>query len=452
MLRPKLNRLWGGDNSATRRDPGDTKYIQGWISEIPTFQVLNYLQYKMDTTMLAQGERGMFEWGGDIDYVKGALAWDELDKQIYVSQVQNPSKTLAPSKNLAQWKTSSIQITRQDFDTITSAINAHIADVTGNPHKLTPGRLGAYTKAETDALVTTYRNLVAAHVGDKNNPHAVTATQIGAVPVTGGTYTGDVIFATGQILLDAASTNKVGLLSGNGLYLQAANGLIGVNAAGVAVAGTAASNSPIVTEKTFADQKAKVEPDYAAPAPVFYMPLMGDINIYTGAGACDYPSTLQWNTSGFKLLNGIGGQLTLSNPLLVGTTNVTVAIDIVGSGSNASSQLFHIGVGDSATPGMCRIGCSGGGTVIGYGGTDSITANGKFDGKTHRCVLRKSASGTDMFIDGVLVGSGGNAPIPIATTTECLYASTSLTAAVAVSLCNFRVWSSALSNKQISNL
>ena len=87
MLRPKLNRVWTSGSATLRRDPGDAKYIQGWISEIPTFQVLNYLQYKVDTTLLAQAERGIFEWGTDIQYGLGSIVWNELDKKIYVSTV-----------------------------------------------------------------------------------------------------------------------------------------------------------------------------------------------------------------------------------------------------------------------------------------------------------------------------------------------------------------------------
>ena len=94
------------------------------------------------------------------DSNKGALAWDEINKQIYVSQVLNPSKTLAPSANPAQWELSSIQITRQEYDTLNTNITAHIANVTGNPHQLTAGRLNSYTKAETDALIAQYLSLI----------------------------------------------------------------------------------------------------------------------------------------------------------------------------------------------------------------------------------------------------------------------------------------------------
>ena len=190
-LRPKLDRVWTSANSVLRRDPGDAKYIQGWVSEIPTFQVLNYLQYKVDTTLLAQAERGIFEWGSDITYVLGSVVWCENDKKIYVSTVGSPDKIKAPNTNLAHWSPSSIQVPRANYDAILASINFHIADKS-NPHNLSAAQLGSYTKAETDALVAQYQALVLAHSSNKNNPHGVTALQVGAVPATGGAYTGDV--------------------------------------------------------------------------------------------------------------------------------------------------------------------------------------------------------------------------------------------------------------------
>jgi len=455
MLRPKLNRLWGGSNTATRRDPGDSKYLQGWIAEIPTFQVLNFLQFKMDTTLLAQAERGFFEWGSDINYVKGSLAWDELDKQVYVSQVQGPSKTLAPSKNLSQWSVSSVQITRAEFDTITAAINAHIADVSGNPHKLTPGRLGAYTRAETDALVATYRNLVLTHVNDKNNPHGTTAADVGAVPITGGTYTGDVVFATGRVLLDSAGNSKISLYSdGGGLYLGSGTGAVGVNSSGVAVAGLGADQSNIVTEKTFADQKAKVEPDYATPSPIFYMPLQGDMNIYIGSGTLDYTGSDYYDTSGggFWVRSGQGGSATVSTQLLTGSAEVTLALDVTINGSNSSSQIFHIGVGDSSSLGMCRIGLDGQRRILFYSGDATLVSNPIDQNIRTRVVVRKTANNLSLYINGVLAQTSNRTTTPVKATTELMYVSTSATESVYARFCNFRIWSFGLQDKQISNL
>lgn len=456
MLRPKLNRIWGGSTPSTRRDPGDAKYIQGWISEIPTFQVLNYLQYKMDTTMLAQAERGFFEWGGDVTYNKGALAWDEINKQIYVSQVSNPSKTLAPSANASQWKLSSIQITRQEYDTLNTNITAHIANVTGNPHQLTAGRLNSYTKAETDALITQYRALVKAHVDDKNNPHGTTASQIGAVPITGGTYTGDVVFATGRILLDAAATNKVGLLSGAGVFLQSGTGVLGVNAAGVAVAGTAANLSNIITEKTFADQKALVEPDYAIPAPVYYMPLMGDINIYTGGGTIATGNNWdsQFDSKGLVCLAEPTFRSFLPSrcpiPLAV---ECSLAIDITFADlkvSTATTAIYAFGWGNGASNFRFLVNAR---RVI-YIAT-GWQSPAIMDTNTHRFVITRNATRRSIYMDGVLITTAATPLDPVSDAVDYgiyKYGIAAAEAQIQLSACNFRTWNVELTAKQVSNL
>ncbi|QHJ79799.1 MAG: hypothetical protein [Caudoviricetes sp.] len=460
MLRPKLNRLWGGSNAPTRRDPGDEKYIQGWISEIPTFQVLNFLQYKMDSTMLAQAERGFFEWGSDVTYARGAMAWDETDKQIYVSTAQAPSKTLKPSSNTAQWKVSSIQITRQEYDTIVAAMNSHIADVSGNPHQLTPGRLGAYTKAEVDAIATTYRNLVSAHASNTSNPHKTTAAAIGAVPITGGTYTNDVVFATGQILLDAAGSNKVGMISGNGVYLQAGTGIIGLNAAGDAVAGTAAAPTKIITEKTFSDYKAGVEPDYASPAPIWYWPLVGDINVYAGTGTVNSiyaVGSAPWDTTFTGALNcgndAAERQVKYTASPLEGLMEASMALDVFvpavvenvaqveaffSTGSGTGSLIIEVRKNNTM-----RVNSSIPTPAI------AITPN-----VWHRIVAVRTATGISCYVDGVLANSasGTNNPITGAGYNFLrLYGQAAATQR-AYQVRNARMWNVALTAKQVSNL
>ena len=146
-----------------------------------------------------------------------SVVWDELDKKIYISSVGAPDKDKAPSTNPAHWVASSIQVSRASYDAITASINAHIADITGNPHQLTAGRLNAYNKNETDAIFAQYRALVLAHASDRNNPHGVTAAQAGAVPITGGTYTGDVTFAA-SVKFTEDGVSNIGTTGG--LFLQ----------------------------------------------------------------------------------------------------------------------------------------------------------------------------------------------------------------------------------------
>lgn len=339
-LRPKLNRVWTSANSVLRRDPGDAKYIQGWVSEIPTFQVLNYLQYKVDTTLLAQAERGIFEWGSDITYGLGSVVWCENDKKIYVSTVGSPDKTKAPNTNLAHWSPSSIQVPRASYDAILAAINSHIANKS-NPHNLSAAQLGSYTKAETDALVAQYQALVLAHSSNKNNPHGVTALQVGAVPATGGTYTGDVTF-NGGMFFDAGKVNQISKTGG--LYLQAGTAVLGIDASGVPVVGTTTSKSQIVTEAIFPGLKAAQEPSYAVPEPTIQMDLQGNINMRRGLGTID-PFGLEPAYSA-DLGNALSlyGTRGTSNGLdqAVGPYNLTkftMAVDVVFS-TNVTSTLI----------------------------------------------------------------------------------------------------------------
>ena len=79
-----LGRVWAKTPKDPIRDPGESKYALGWVAEIPTYQVLNFLHNRIDTNILALAERGVFEWGADINYKKNALCWDETDGRIYV--------------------------------------------------------------------------------------------------------------------------------------------------------------------------------------------------------------------------------------------------------------------------------------------------------------------------------------------------------------------------------
>ena len=347
MLRPKLNRIWTSNNANLRRDPGDAKYLQGWIAEIPTFQVLNYLQYKVDTTLLALAERGVFEWGTDVQYGLGSLVWDDATKTIYVATVGAPSRTLRPSQNLGQWAASAIQVSRYDYDDIVAKISAHIADVTTNPHKLTANMIGAYNKAQIDSLILQYNTLVANHANDRNNPHKVTAAQAGAVPITGGTYTGAVTFQQGM-LFDSAGTTKLSF-GAQGFYMQSGDTRIGLDASGVPVVGNAStnSNSRVITDATFAEVKAREEPKYSVPEPNFCQHLIGDFNIYYGKGAINASDSLYFNNDYGGALYRTAGQdvrRTLYEGDGYGFRDCTICVDVLSNTPRAPDSDGNVGI------------------------------------------------------------------------------------------------------------
>lgn len=460
MLRPKLNRIWTSTNANLRRDPGDTKYIQGWISEIPTYQVLNYLQYKVDTTLLALAERGIFEWGSDVTYGLASIVWDETDKRIYVSTVGAPDKAKAPSTNPSHWSPSSIQVSRASYDSIVAAINAHIADVTGNPHKLTAGRLNAYNKNETDAIVAQYRALVLAHSSDKNNPHGVTATQTGAVPSTGGTYSGDVIFNAG-VFFDSGKVNKIN--KSGGLFLQNGAGQIGINDSGVGMVGPTNSMSKIVTEASYPGLKSAQEPDYAVPMPNFQMNCIRDINIQTGSG---------YVSANFNpIFSADNGSLEITNITpVVTSTQVITCSEKLGSSQEWTVSFDILAV----TP---KIPTDAGATIlVGMGdiyiylvGSSLIKAtrrNGPIYEETeyqltgpintwYKVSATFKGNVITLFVNGIQVSQVTNAS-GTSTVGGSSFRLTSYSKGAGsihtLNVRNIRLWSQALTNKQVSNL
>ncbi|MFA7482790.1 MAG: hypothetical protein WC314_19945 [Vulcanimicrobiota bacterium] len=64
-----------------------------------------------------------------------------------------------------------------------SALTSHIED-DDNPHEVTATQVGAYTTGEVDGLLSAKASTSAlsSHTGNTDNPHEVTATQVGAIP------------------------------------------------------------------------------------------------------------------------------------------------------------------------------------------------------------------------------------------------------------------------------
>lgn len=449
-IRPKLNRVWTSNNSVARRDPGDEKYLKGWVAEIPTYQVLNYLQYKIDTTMLAQAERGIFEWGSDVSYGVGSLAWDETNKTIYVCTVASPNKSLRPSANSAQWSPSSIQVSRANYDSIVAAINAHIADVTTNPHKVTAAQIGAYNKSELDSIVANYRAMVQAHVTDYNNPHKLTAVQVGAVPVTGGAYTGEVTFTT--VYLNDSKTAQI--VNDGGLYLRNGSYYLGVNGTtGNPEAGTASSKSRIVTELNFPDVKAAQEPGYATPLESFQMGLINSINIQRGTGTAITLGEPTYDLStGMMGVNDVEFKLAALDVMrLPSNTAFTICFDYLHTFIPGESAWSIVVGMDYARILVRKSGAMfiyinpPSGAQITYASTTIpaalsgtiIRIAGSYDGTTYR-----------LYVNGVLVASQAGAPSAGSSKPSIYIPKWPDTVRVK----NFRLWPSALTAKQISTL
>jgi hypothetical protein len=69
-----LNLLWADLGGKT--DPTDTKWEDGWVAEIPTYQNFNYVLHATESNLLHLAENGAFQWQTEINYEKGTFVRD----------------------------------------------------------------------------------------------------------------------------------------------------------------------------------------------------------------------------------------------------------------------------------------------------------------------------------------------------------------------------------------
>lgn len=121
-----------------------------------------------------------------------------------------------------------------DYNDLENKPSINGATLTGNVNLATPEQLSL--KADKSALDN--------HEGNTNNPHKVTAAQVGALPLTGGTLTGDLSVGESH-----AGTRKIFVASdelANGITLQ--GGESNGNGSRVFVGGSTGSGGTIIIE------------------------------------------------------------------------------------------------------------------------------------------------------------------------------------------------------------
>jgi hypothetical protein len=69
-----LGLVWALNGGTT--PTGDTKYQDGWVAEIPTYQNFNYMVQGLDQNILHLAEFNGFDWQNDIGYKVGARAFE----------------------------------------------------------------------------------------------------------------------------------------------------------------------------------------------------------------------------------------------------------------------------------------------------------------------------------------------------------------------------------------
>lgn len=468
-----LTRVWATGPQTPNIDPGLTKWALGWIAEIPTLQVLNFINNRSDTNQLALAERGVFEWVSGIAYKLGALSWDEADSVIYRCKVSPPDSNLRPGLNSAQWEPSSIQISRFAYDANAAAWAAHTAN-TANPHQLTAHQLQSYTVVEIDAKVGAVQTDIDAHVSIvAGNPHNTTSADVGAVPIVGGTYTGVVnhryASTTMGPLAQAGSINALtsGITIGKGptarLGLNASSQPIAIDEAGVVTV--------LLTEASYVAQRTAQAPLYATPAPDSWFIAKNGLQLPVGVGAVSFTGAAgrtytgkdgvtTLSTLNVPRLSPNGMRLTAAEDVvnypvlnnLQGFPNWTLAMDF--RSSTGDQTYVQAKTTTAAAYGyFCQIGTglyyvfySVGGVAQSLKLADIVTAS------DHKVAATYDGTTLRVYLDGALANSYVVTPEPFTANAGGVAFGASGSSGATFFLREFRTWNKALTDKQISQL
>lgn len=475
MSAMQLGRVWASTPVNPNMDPGSDKWKLGWVAEIPVFQMLNFINNRYDTNIVSLAERGVFEWGPDLDYRVSALVWDETDGSIYISKVASPSALLRPSLNLTQWDKSSVQISRAQYDSAVANWSNHIAN-TSNPHQLTVDILNTYSKTIIDQKVLVVQTGLNTHTGNTTNIHDVTAAQVGAVPVTGGSYTGLVRHLFASVGIGAASFAAKLITDVTGTFLaQGANAKIGLDNSNKAVfVDDFGVKSNLLIESNYIAAREVVEATYVPPTPDCEVMLRNSLNVFYGAGAVTFTGPAgsrgyldksgsaktaalnapRFTVKGLYVTNNID-QETLTLPTALNILNATDYTWALGFQSlSTTGYIAYVPTGDTgkttsiqATEGYYVFWSVIGDTAVAY---NIAPVNHSIP---HKIVIVSSAvlNQTFVYFDGALslTITGKQDYVSGA---SFVFSNAGASQSGPVYLNSFRTWLSALTPRQVSNL
>lgn len=471
-IRPTLARIWA--TTGAKVDPGEAKYSNGWTAEIPTYEVLNFLQNRIDVALLAFAERGVPEWGSDVAYLKGAVAWDNTNAIAYVAKVANPNRSLIPSANSTQWEPSAIQITTADYTAANTKIDSHIADM-NDPHDVTADQADTYTKVVIDNKIAVVQNSITTHANRTDNPHNTTAASIGAVPITGGAYTGIVTFNAVETLINPSAGDQAVRADTTFVGLRFGTKYLGLDKpTGRAVYKDGAVTNVLMNEVEYVAKRKTIEGLYAVPTPDCKVDALSDIHLKQGFGTTDLvrPSTQSYVNKAGNTVSAAAGDpritvkgLTINNQLqeylridaplnLQGYSSATIFIEGVWDGAAAITYLYD---DNSALADSIFINANGSITVRfedGGGQSHDFNAGTTTVGAVFKLAVTYNSQTTKTYLNGV-AGAFGDLSFTASPTFTNLYiGSTSVvtTPARIWYLRKFATWARVLTQEQISTL
>ena len=194
---------------------------------------------------------------------------------------------------MGQWEPSAIQISSLQWSTANNKIDTHIAR-TDNPHEVTAEQVNTYIKSVIDNKIAAVNTTISNHIADTNDPHNVTAAQAGAVPITGGAYTGAVTFSTEETKINPAAGDQAVFGNATMVGIRAGTARFGIRKSDSRLVRTQGAVTDIMmNEAEYVTKRRTIEKDYTPPVCDMVLDLLTDINIRVGYGFSTFtrPST-----------------------------------------------------------------------------------------------------------------------------------------------------------------
>lgn len=173
--------IWALTATVSPIDPGDAKYLQGWISEIPSFQNFNYVLQALGKNLLVLAESGNFKWQAEIVYKAGTRVIE--DGLVYTCKTDHTNQNPVLDTLKDYW-VSGLLIGNASPSTLLASngflvkdVNSRVSATTWDGSDITLANKSSLLQLNTDnTLVKNWLlgnvsgKLVAVDVGTTNNP------------------------------------------------------------------------------------------------------------------------------------------------------------------------------------------------------------------------------------------------------------------------------------------
>lgn len=291
-FRPNISLLWA--DQALPEDIGDAdvfvpsnpnypeqqpdQYNIGWtvtpsaVVKQP-HQWINSFYHATDMQLKEIAEKN-FGWDAGVTYAAGAIVLHETKR--YVATAENIN--LVPGVDPVWSESLYGNLTKAQGETKNTDFMNSMKSHTGNksnPHAVTAAQMGGYTQAEIDTKINTEQSDLNAHKA-LTDPHQLTPEQAGTIPSTGGTFTGEVN------ILEWRQREVNFKRSTDWFFMANSNNNLGIN---VKTRHPNKDNIEMLTTRTWGGIHRRNFYKFVAPVPDLHMPLTCNVHAYSASGA-----------------------------------------------------------------------------------------------------------------------------------------------------------------------